>query len=348
MRVLYKFQAHFGACAAAALVVWGAATASSAPAPSPEIRAAAPEGAANADSAVIASFTGGKITVADMQAAIANKDERTRARIAAPDGRRIFLEQLVRHDLLVLEAERRGYGYHASVIEAGKRAAIERMVERDLKIDPASIPRADVESHYRANLAKYHRPHLRRASHVELATEAEAKALLAELKGASRERFARLAGERSHDERSRRQGGELGWFDRDGRRGGRRDTGTVPPELATAAFALKGQSGLSPRPIALPSGRFSVLMVTGDMRAQEPSLADIEETVRAELALQRHEEARRALITALERQWKPEVHPERMAAIRIEVGEPADQPQGFPAAPPDPRAPVRIVEPDAF
>jgi hypothetical protein len=91
-----------------------------------------------------------------------------------------------------------------------------------------------------------------------------------------------------------------------------------------------------------------VLLLTGDMPAQEPSLADMDETVRAELAQQRHEEARRALTATLEKQWKPEVHPERMAPIQIEVGEPADLPQGFPAAPPDPRAPARIVEPDDF
>jgi peptidyl-prolyl cis-trans isomerase D len=348
MRVLHKFQADFAACAAAALVVWGAATASSEPAPSPQNRAAAPDTAANGDAAVIASFTGGRITVADMQAAIANKDPGTRARIAAPDGRRLFLEQLVRHDLLVLEAERRGYGYHASVIEAGKRAAIARMVERDLAIDPASIPRADAESNYQANLEKYNRPRLRRASHIELATEAEAKALIAELKGASRERFAKLAGERSHDERTRRQGGELGYFDSDGRLSGRRDTGTVPAELAAAAFALKGTSGLSPRPIARPAGTFSVLLLTGEDPAVEYSFAKVEDTVRAELAQQRHEEARRALVATLEQQWKPEVHPERMAAIQIDVGPPLDQPQGFPAAPPDPRAPARIVEPDGF
>jgi hypothetical protein len=334
--VLHNLQAKFAACAAAAFLAWTAQTANSAPAPEARTdgaRAARDAGVAptaRETSPVVATFDGGRITAADMETAIAHKDSGTRARLAQPGGRKTFLDQLVRYDLLVLEAERRGYGYHPAVIEAGKRAAIERMIEHDLTVDPASISKTDVEQHFEANVEKYRRPHVRRASHIEVASEAEARALIGELRTASRERFARVAGERSHDERTRRQGGELGYFDREGRPGGNRRATAIPAELAQAAFALKRPTAISPRPIARASGNFSVLMLTGEDRGLEPRLHDLEAQVRAEIAERRHAEAQQALVATLREQWKPEVHPERMDAIQL-----------------DP-APPRVVEPDGF
>jgi peptidyl-prolyl cis-trans isomerase C len=361
---LYSLQARIAGSAVAALVTWYAIAARAQPSPevadrnerqrSAEVAQPATADAATdrpaaaaAASPALATFAGGRITVADMQAAASNKDPATRAQIARPNGRAAFLEQLIHFDLLVLEAERRGYGYHPAVLEAGKRAAISRMVERDLAIDPSAISKADVAQHYEANIEQYQRPLLRRASHIEVATEREARALIAELKGGARDRFAKVAGERSHDERTRRQGGELGYFDRKGRPGGTGAPGAVPAELVDAAFALARPGAISPRPIKRASG-FSVVMLTGEMPALEQKVDEVEDQIRAELAEQRLTEAQEALLVTLREQWKTEVHPERMDAIELEPGKPLDQPQGFPAAPRDPRAPAGVVEPDGF
>jgi parvulin-like peptidyl-prolyl isomerase len=345
---------------AAALVAWCTGTARSEP--SPEVRArnqrqqaaemAQPATGSTtiapaAESPVIASFVGGRITIADMEAAAANKDPSTRARIAAPGGREAFLEELVRFDLLVLEAERRGYGYHPEVVEAGKHAAIEQMVVRDLSVEPTAISLDDVKRHFEANRAKYERPLMRRASLIQVATEPEARALIAELKGATRERFAKVAGERSHDERTRRQGGELGYFDRKGRLGAAGAEGAVPPELVEAAFALRREGAISARPIAVGEG-FGVLMLTGETPALPQEFAGVEDALRAQLAELRTAEAQEALLVQLRERWQPEVHPERIDAIQLEPARRLDQPQGFPAAPPDPRAASQVVEPDGI
>jgi peptidyl-prolyl cis-trans isomerase C len=364
--LLHSLQARFTPCAAALLVVWSAWSARAEPSevrtrderqPQAQLAQAAstaqPRTAqtqtqtASVDSPALATFEGGRITVADVQAAAANKDLGTRRRIAEPGGREALVEQLVRFDLLVLEAERRGYGYHPAVIEAGKRAAIEHMLERDLAVEPSSISAADVKDYFAANAAKYQRPEMRRATHIEVASADEARALIAELKGAARERFAKVAGERSRDERTRRQGGELGYFDREGRLGAAGAPGAVPAELAEAAFALGRSGAISQRPIQHARG-FSVLMLTGEMPALDKKLADVEAEIRAELSAQRMREAQEALVVRLREQWKPELHPERMDAIELEPAKPLGLPQGFPAAPPDPRAPARIVEPDGI
>src|SRR5262245_25496585 len=70
-------------------------------------------------------FTGGQITVAHFEAAIANKDPVTRRRLAKTDGRMSFLHELENYDLLALEAERRGYAKHPAVIDAQQRVAVD-------------------------------------------------------------------------------------------------------------------------------------------------------------------------------------------------------------------------------
>lgn len=351
---MYKFQVRLGLCASAALVLWSAAdvarSAPDSPAPQPAVgtpsAAPEPEARADAGSGVLVRFEGGQITVADMQAAIANKDARTRAHLASTAGRTRFLRELTRYDLLALEAERRGYAKHPEVIEAGKRAAIDTMLVHDLEVDPASISKQDVAQYFEAQRASHTRPPLRRASHIAVATEAEALELIAALRGATRERFAKLAVERSLDERSRRQGGELGYFDRQGKPNAR--TGhAVAPELAASAFAIGRVGQVAKQPVA-HGAHYSVLMLTGEMPGIEPRLADLEEQLRQELAEQRFVKAQEDLLARLRQEIAPEVHAELVSAIALEAVGPLDQPQGFPAAPPDPRAAPKVVEPDGF
>lgn len=199
--------------------------------------AAAPSNQAASEDA-LARFKGGQITVADMEAAIANKDPRTRRSLATTDGQLKLLRELETYDLLVLEAERRGYAKNPTVADAKRRAAIDAMLAGELRVAPASISSADVAVEY--------------ANRV------------------------RMAG-----------------------------------------------------PVTRP-------------------LSKVEGAVRKELARQRVEKARDELVKRLYQQYQPEIHPELIAAITIGPVEPLDQPSGFPAAPPDPRAPTRTIESDGF
>src|SRR5262249_20672144 len=93
------------------------------------VRGARAAGESARRSAPIASFTGGAITVGDLEDVIAAKRPTLRAPLDL-EARKQLLSDLVRYDLLVLEAQRRGYREHALVIEAGKRTAITRLIER--------------------------------------------------------------------------------------------------------------------------------------------------------------------------------------------------------------------------
>jgi peptidyl-prolyl cis-trans isomerase C len=305
-----------------------------------------PEPGSSADGSVLASFRGGQITLADYEQVLARKLPQERVQIAKPGGREALLQSLIRYDLLAQEAERRGYGQGIEVKQAAQRTAIDQMLAARLRVDPSTIPAAEVARLYEQREHEFSRPLMRRATHIQLATEAEAKQVLSELRGADREAFARVARERNIDPRTRNQGGELGYFDKQGRTESGRPT-QVPQELVTAAFKLKRVGEIARAPIA-HEGAFSLLMLTGEMPASAKPRAEVEDELREQLAKQRELRALEELVAGLQAQLKPEVHPELVDAIELPVGEPLDIPEGFAAAPPDPRQPLIQIKPDKY
>jgi peptidyl-prolyl cis-trans isomerase C len=295
---------------------------------------------------VLASFRTGQITLADYEQVLSRKLPLERVQIAKPGGREALLQSMIRYDLLAQEAERRGYGQRFEVEQAAQRTAIDHMLAERLRVDPSSIPADEVARVYAQREREFSRPLMRRATHIRLATEAEAKQLLIELRGANREGFARVARERNIDPRTRNQGGELGYFDKQGLTDSGRPT-QVPQELVAATFKRKRVGEIASAPIAHDGG-FSLLMLTGEMPAMAKPRAEVDAELREQLAKQRELQALEALVQELHAQLKPEVHPELVDAVDVPPGEPLDIPEGFAAAPPDPRQPLIQIQPDKY
>ena len=115
------------------------------------------------------------------------------------------------------------------------------------------------------------------ARHILVATEPEAKAIIADLKkGAA---FDKLAKEKSTDKASGAEGGDLGWF---------KKTDMVK-EFADAAFALK-KGGLSETPVKTQFG-YHVIQVEDRRKAPPPSFE--------ELSAQIHQDLARETVTAM-------------------------------------------------
>ena len=296
---------------------------------------------------VLATFEGGKITRQELERVIAQKHHRERAVIAEPGGREAMLEKLVRYDLLALEAERRGYGGHVEVKVATRSAAADQMLLALYGVDRAKIPQAEIERAYEERKYEFGRPTMRRGTHIRVATETEAKALIAELRGKDREAFAKVSRAKNIDARTRDQGGELGYFDRDGKTESKRPT-EVPLELVRATFELKRVGDVYPTPIPHPDGTFSALQLTGEMEAITKTIAELDPMLREALAVKMEELAVEKFYQELRAKTPIETHPELLMAIELPPAETPDMPEGFAAAPPDPRAPPVMMEPDGI
>jgi parvulin-like peptidyl-prolyl isomerase len=326
----------------AAVVLHIARGAAQSPTPAPSAKHTKADDARRAQ--VLASFDGGQISVGDMEDAIANKSQLTRATIATDEGRKRFLDDLVRYDLLVREAERRGFATHSSVIEAMRQASITDLQARPDGSEPTVPPEA-IAAYFHAHSDRIKHAEQRRASYIELADAATAQAAIAELRGADRQRFAQYAREHSRDERTRRQGGELGYFERDGKHGA--GATALAPELIAATFALERVGDISNKPLAVHGG-FGVLMLTAKVPAASRTLAQVKDKIVEQLGEQERLRQLDALVARLQSEIKPEMHPELLEQIDLDPVVPLDMPHGFEAAPPDPRAPPKFMKPDGF
>jgi peptidyl-prolyl cis-trans isomerase C len=302
--------------------------------------------AADATGDLVATFTSGAITRADVEAVIAQRLPVQRELLAQPGAVRSLVESLLRYDLLVREAETRGYRDDLRVRMAARAKANELLLRAQASVEPHSLSTTEVDSAYAAQRRDFSRPVMRRASHVLLQSKAEASALIAELQGAARDRFARAATDKSQDPNTKNQGGELGYFDKEGKTERGTDSAAAP-QLVAAAFKLRAVGAITPHPIELPNG-FSVLMLTGEMPAYETPRAQADERIRDQLAEQQSKAKTEALVAALREEHKPSVNASLVDLIVMPPVEPARIPSGFPAAPPDPREPPKIVEPDGI
>jgi hypothetical protein len=293
---------------------------------------------------VLATFRNGRITVGEMEDAIANKLPATRARYVDEAGRRSFLSDLIGYELLALEAGRLGYATHPSVVEETQHVMIDKTVGLELPLDPAAVPDDEVAADYAERVRQFDRPAQRRASQIVVPTQAEARALFAKLSRHA-ERFASIARERSRDALSRARGGDLGFFDREGKQGP--DGRVVPRAVVDAVFSLSREGEITRRPIRVEGG-FSIAMFTGENPGLHATLAKLEGGIRDRRASERQQHDLDEWVAKLRAEVKPEVHPELVDAIALDPAPAGDIPSGFPAAPPDPWAPPILVEPDGI
>lgn len=108
------------------------------------------------------------------------------------------------------------------------------------------------------------------ARHILVATEDEAKAIIAELKKGTA--FDKLAKEKSTDKASGAEGGDLGWFKKS----------DMVKEFADAAFDLK-KGQVSEAPTKTQFG-YHVISIDDRRTAPPPALEELSEQIREELA----------------------------------------------------------------
>lgn len=274
----------------------------------------------------VANYKGGRVTVGELEDSIARQNAFMRSRYKDKASLKDLLDKTLRLALLSDEAARRGYDKDEVVRQSVKQNSVQLLLKADLddKLSAASIPKPDVEKYYDDHIDEYVQPAMQRASHVLVATEQEAKTLLAQAKTMDLRAFRQLARDKSTDQATKLSGGDLRYFDAQGKTRG--DSAVaVPPAIAKAAFALKTIGDTAKAPVKTDAG-YSIVKLTGQRPALSRKLSEVEETIRARLWNERKQAASEQLVQKLRDQYKPEIHAELLDAIKLE--EPAT-----PAAP---------------
>lgn len=290
-----------------------------------------PEGVAPTDpvnearrAAVLARIGDFTITVGDVEDEINHMSPVMRVRHRDPAELREYVDNMVELELLAREAERRGYGDDPEVRRTTMESAVQQMIhtEIDERITATSISDEDVLVYYTGHDEEFSRPEMRRASHILLPTRAAAETLLPEARAADARAFRALAQEHSEDEESRMRGGDLRFFDVEGRGPNRTDPAVLGP-IAVAAFALAEVGDVS-EPVEV-DGRFSLVKLTGLQPAETRSLADAAPAIRMRLFRERRQDALEELVEALEARIPTTRNIEALRNLRMEAPERASE-----------------------
>ncbi len=253
----------------------------------------------------VARFSRQTLHAGEVEARLRALPETTRTRLASPEARKAFVEDLVRERLLAYLAEEKGYQRHP---EFAKRYAEELgtfYLEKEFE-EPErgrAPTEDDVRQYFEAHRAELSRPERVRIALIAFKSagpsEREgkrglARSALAEVKARSRDYygFGNVARARSEDARTRTAGGEVGYAGRE------ELMMAYGPELSQAAFGMTTPNEVLPTVVESADG-FYLVKLLGREAAYEPRFEAVRDRLRARLASERRAADRKRFLDEL-------------------------------------------------
>jgi peptidyl-prolyl cis-trans isomerase C len=243
------------------------------------------------------------ITASELKRRLDETSPFLRARYNTLDRKKEFLENLIRNELLVQEAERQGFDKSPAVKEQMKRAMVQELVKKQLdeKLNGADIADADLKKFYEAHVEDFVKPERARVFHIFLPAKdakekAEARkkavALLKDIDAREKKgevnAFQTVAMKESTDQLSAPMGGDLRFLSRD------ELAKAYTSELANAVFEMKGPGpdygpatpGQKAGPIETPAG-IELVKLQVKTVALNRSFDESKESIRGRMARER-------------------------------------------------------------
>ncbi len=259
------------------------------------------------------------ITVGEFADRLASQSPYLQARFESPERRREFLDNLVRFELLVYEAKRRGYADQPEIQRARRTAMTQQLIKKevDTKVKLAEITDEEIQAVYDAKPHEFDRPAQVRASSILIKNRAEAEKVLAEARKLDIQQFRKLARDKSEDQASRRDGGDLQFFSADAE--------NIPKAVRDAAFTLNRVGDVFPNVIKTVEG-YHILMLTGKRAALKRTYEQAKRAIRHKLAREKKDAAMEALLERLRKDIEIEVDYDALADVRVNTSEPVQRP----------------------
>ncbi len=259
------------------------------------------------------------ITVGEFADRLASQSPYLQARFESPERRREFLDNLVRFELLVYEAKRRGYADQPEIQRARRTAMTQQLIKKevDTKVKLAEITDEEIQAVYDAKPHEFDRPAQVRASSILIKNRAEAEKVLAEARKLDIQQFRKLARDKSEDQASRRDGGDLQFFSADAE--------NIPKAVRGAAFTLNRVGDVFPNVIKTVEG-YHILMLTGKRAALKRTYEQAKRAIRHKLAREKKDAAMEALLERLRKDIEIEVDYDALADVRVNTSEPVQRP----------------------
>ena len=256
---------------------------------------------------VLAQFDGRVLTLHEFDERLASQPPNIRAQYTATEARERLLEEMVRLELLLDEAKRRGFDQSPRVKVRVSELIVEEMMNTLFGSEGAEaskITDEDVRAYYDAHSAEFRAPEERRASDIVLADRTKAEAILRQLAARPGDEafFRQLARVESEDPRARASGGDQGFFS---------EASSIVPAapIREAVFRIPRVGEIGAK-VVESEGHFHVLMLTGVRPALVRNLDDVRTLIRARLAQEKRRDAIARFTDDLRTRARTRIYPE--------------------------------------
>ena len=269
---------------------------------------------------VLAEVGTSKITLGMFADQLANMSPYIRDRYSSPERRKEYLDNMIRFELLVQEAKKRGYFDSEEIKRSAQQVMIREMMKKDFeeKYREQEISEDEIKSFYQSNIDEFRKPAQARLSHIRLSNRALGARLLKQLKNkpGDDEFFVKLVQKHSEDTETKSRGGDVGFqtHPKDRKASGSPE---VPDAVIEAAFTLEKVGDVHDKLISSDHG-FHIVRLTAKREALERSLDDARRTIQMRLRREKRDAAIEKLVTELRK--KAEIKEDWSVLDEVKIG----------------------------
>jgi peptidyl-prolyl cis-trans isomerase C len=224
-----------------------------------------------------------------------------------PEGLTKFVDELVKKEMLYLEAKKRGMDkdkeFQKKVEEFKKITLINDLLDKEIELSP-KVTDEDIKGYYEKNKEDFLINKQIRISHIFIKTEDELNQVKQRIdKG---EDFAKIASEMSADKGSSKVGGDIGFIKK----------GELAPELENVVFTMrKGQVGA---PVKVKDG-FRIIKVT-DIKGNLVEFDKVKGLINQRLIAEKQRASFENFMEKIKKNYKIDINKDEIAKMNISGG----------------------------
>jgi len=289
---------------------------------------AAPSGSAPLDAidaarraTAVATYNGGEVTVGEVEDAVGIATPSSLEDMSRMSYVQHFYNETLRQELLLGEAQRRGYADMVSVRRRVQELAMDLMLGAVIAEPMKSFVPSDeaLQEFFKTRTAELGAPELRRVVELVVPSEEEARTLLPMFQAAQGAELRQLV-EKHSLALSRNDGGHSRYFDSTGLLDDK--STSVDSALAKATYALPPVVGLTSNVFALsgPEKRFAMVKVLAVRPAYVPTYEQALPVMKKILTDEQREKERAKLEQGARATFQPKVNEDLLKLLPAELG----------------------------
>lgn len=274
-----------------------------------------------------------KITVEDFQNRINKQNPFLRARYSDREKLKEYLNNLIRQEVLFLEAQRLGFDKDPDVVDRMKSDSISKMIakEFDEKKKQELVSEEDIKQYYEQNKSDYNKPeavYVRaffvkapEGSKDRATKKKEAEKYLQDIIAHKDDDtyFFNLVKAKSDDDELKVRGGELAYLSRE------ELTNKYGKEFADTAFSLASINDITQKPVETKNG-FYIIKLRGKRQAINRTLDEVKETIRMKLYSEKRQKALEDWIDTLKKKYNVTLLEENLSKVKVEAPQTNESP----------------------